>query len=163
MIPLMTTFYAANACRYKVVGWLRKKFPTPNNAEVSLGCGQAFTSRSVQTDSPPNICTSETQTEIAAPGSDTQFELEMLSLEFHQLCRKKLGIDIPKNFLVHAGAAMVQLSKSNRSNLLYTLAKGIGTMREDGSDSHFPTKRMTFGLVEYTANFFAAEHMNQVR
>ena len=57
---------------------------------------------------------------------------------------------------------MQRLSGGGQSNVLYNLAKGIGTMRSDLSDSHFPIKRMPLGLVEYIANFFAADHLQQV-
>ena len=39
------------------------------------------------------------------------------------------------------------------------MAKTIGTIREDGSDSRFPVKRMSMGLVEYIASFFAADNL----
>ena len=70
-------------------------------------------------------------------------------------------MDMPNDFLVYAGAAMVELAKSKRSNVLYNLAKGIGTKREDGTP-RFPTQQMPMGLVEYAADFFVAEDMNQV-
>ena len=47
-------------------------------------------------------------------------------------------------------------------NVLYNLAKGLGTPRLDGSDSRFPAKRMPMGLVEYATNFFVADKMQQV-
>ena len=58
---------------------------------------------------------------------------------------------------------MAQLKRSERTNVLYKLAKGIGTPREDGSDSRLPTRRMPMGLVEHIANFFVAEEMCKVR
>ena len=61
-----------------------------------------------------------------------------------------------------ASSAMLRLAEKHRSNILYNLAKGISTMREDGSDSRFPTQRMPMGLVEYTASFFVADDLNQV-
>ena len=54
---------------------------------------------------------------------------------------------------------MIQLSKGGRTNIL---AKGIGTMRSDKKDSRFPVMRMPMGLVEYTAQFFAADYLQQV-
>ena len=62
-----------------------------------------------------------------------------------------------------SASAMSRLSKTGLSNVIYTLAKGVGTKRSDGSDSCFPSKRMTMGLVEYAANFFAAPEINTVR
>lgn len=50
---------------------------------------------------------------------------------------------------------MQYLRESNRSNILYGLACGIGKKRVDGSDSVFPVTRMPMGLVEYIINFFS--------
>ena len=58
---------------------------------------------------------------------------------------------------------MRQLKKANRSNIVYALAKGLGTQRSDGKDSVFPTKQIVAGLVEYLANFFSAKHRDEVR
>lgn len=43
------------------------------------------------------------------------------------------------------------------TNVLYELAKGLGTMHPDGSDSYFPTSRMPMGLLQYMVNFFNAK------
>ena len=66
-----------------------------------------------------------------------------------------LGITVPEDFLILAAKAMSQLKKNKRSNIIYNLAKGLGTPRLHGNDSMFPTKRMPMGLVEYVINFFA--------
>ena len=96
---------------------------------------------------------------------ETQTEginLEALSFDFSQLCKRDFGLEVPNDFLLYATAAMCQLTDSGRSNVLYNLAKGIGSKREDKDDSRFPTKRMPMGLIEYSANFFVAEDINQV-
>ena len=36
-------------------------------------------------------------------------------------------------------------------NVLYNLAKGMGTLRDDKEDSRFPIKHMPISLVEYAA------------
>ena len=46
---------------------------------------------------------------------------------------------------------------------MYNLAKGMGTLRDDKEDSRFPIKRMPMGLVEYTAQFFAFDNLQQVK
>ena len=58
---------------------------------------------------------------------------------------------------------MIQLSKNNRFNVLYTLAKGFGTLPEDKRVALcFPIQRMPMGLVEHTAIFFSiADDVNQ--
>jgi len=45
---------------------------------------------------------------------------------------------------------------------MYNLAKGVGTQRADGSDSRFPMKCMPMGLIEYAADFFANDNVQQV-
>ncbi len=124
-------------------------------------------SNSMPADPPPQSSTCETQTVVtikpAFRSSDPEIEIKVLSSEFSQLCQKKLDIIIPDDFLVYAGTAMAHLAKNKRSNVVYSLAKGIGTMREDQSgESQFPVNRMPMGLMEYTANFFIAENVNQV-
>ncbi|XP_065891566.1 uncharacterized protein [Dysidea avara] len=57
---------------------------------------------------------------------------------------------------------MVQLKANGRGNVLYNLAKGIGTLREDGQESRFPIKRMPMGLIEYSADFFAADNLQSI-
>ena len=63
------------------------------------------------------------------------------------------NIDVSEDFVSYASNAMSQLRHSRRTNVLYSLAKGIETLREDNSDSRLPTKRMPMGLIEYTASF----------
>ena len=50
---------------------------------------------------------------------------------------------------------MANLRHNSCSNILYNLAKGLGTPRTDGSDSRFHVKRMPIGLIEYTAKLFS--------
>lgn len=63
--------------------------------------------------------------------------MEYLStIIFAEVCEKKRGVKVPEDFLVLASSAIHHLSEKGRSNIiLYSLAKGIGTVREDGSDS----------------------------
>jgi hypothetical protein len=56
---------------------------------------------------------------------------------------------------------MLHLQASSRSNFLYGLAKGLGSQRQDGADSIFPTKQIIAGLVEYSINFFNASTVGQ--
>ena len=82
---------------------------------------------------------------------------------FAVFVKKASRISVPDDFLVLAANAMVHLRHSGRSNVLYQLAKGLGTMRADESDSRFPAKWMPMGLVEYAADFFAADSLQSVR
>ena len=154
--------YTGNACRYKVVGSLVKKFPSPREAEAhyfpslkgSPSSSQSLSQMSTesQTESPPCTpkCTvavqtgafqplhsEQCQTQLSLPPSiDDDDELLVLSKLFSELMMRE-KISIPDNYLLYSAKAMVQLSKHGRSNVLYNLAKGIGTFRQDGSDSCF--------------------------
>ena len=70
---------------------------------------------------------------------------------------------VPKDFLCLAASAMGQLSIGGRTNVLYNLAKGMGTLRPDSKESRFPINRMPMGLVEYAAQFFAFDNLQQVK
>lgn len=141
------------------------KFSTPSEAEKFYGL-ERFAVKGVQTESTArSFSCCGTQTDISMKPSTTtahEIDLKVFSQEYASVCEEKLGIAVPGDFLVVAGTAMAHLAGNSRSNVLYSLAKGIGTMREDNSDSLFPVKRMPMGLVEYTANFFTAENLNQV-
>lgn len=89
-------------------------------------------------------------------------QLQILSALFSTVAQQELTISVPDDFLVLAAKAMERLQHSGRSNVLYKLAKGFGTMREDESDSRFPTRKMPMGLVEYTADFFVADNLQSV-
>jgi len=45
---------------------------------------------------------------------------------------------------------------------LYNLAKGIGTIRLDSTNTCCPVNQMPMGLVEYIALFLAADNLQQV-
>ena len=46
---------------------------------------------------------------------------------------------------------------------MYNIAKGMGILRQGKEDSRFPIKHMPMGLVEYTAQFFAFDNLQQVK
>lgn len=57
---------------------------------------------------------------------------------------------------------MEHLKSCRRSNVLYGLAKAVGTMRGDESDSLMPARRMPMGLVEHIINFFCSSSLYKV-
>jgi len=87
-------------------------------------------------------------------------QLSILSKLFTKVVLK---VSVPDDFLVFAAKAMDCLKCNYRSNVLYKLAKDIGTMREDETDSRLPTKRMPMGPVEYAADFYANDNLQSVR
>ena len=88
--------------------------------------------------------------------------MTVLSSLFFVHMLNNLGINVPDDFLSYAAKAMFQLRLGQRTNVLYNLPKGIGTLRADNSDYRFPTKQMLMRLIEYSANFFACDDLHKV-
>ena len=118
---------AESACQYKVVAWLKLKFQTPADAD-------AYYFRPV----------------LPADGPQKTLKCPTLLLP---LFKSAYGFEVTNDFIALAAKAMVHLKRSKLSNVLYNIAKGFGEMREDQSDSHFPTDRMPMGLIECMAGF----------
>ena len=57
---------------------------------------------------------------------------------------------------------MKNLANSGRSNVVYKLVKGLGTIREDGTDLCFPTKHMPMGLLKNMSDFYSCRTINSV-
>ena len=93
---------------------------------------------------------------------DLHEQITFISERFSEAA-DKIGVNVPSDFLKLALDAMRHLAGSGRSNVIYGLAKGMGTLREDGRDSVFPVKRVITGLVEYSVNFFNAGEAQNVR
>ena len=165
-------FTAASACRSVIHRRLRKQYKTPKDAErFYIGELQHDTTATECRDSPGqhNVTSQNnnsrsshsTQSDVLKlPAFQYLFsqlqggaQLQILSALFSAVIQQQLNISVPDDFIVLAAKAMERLQQSGRSNVLYKLAKGFGTMREDQSDSRFPTKKMPMGLVEYTADF----------
>ena len=89
-------------------------------------------------------------------------QFKVLSKLFSSLLQKDSKCVVPDNFLELAANGMGYLHKCDRSNVIYLLSQALGTMRSDQSDSLLPVKRMPMGLIEYTVNFFTADHINEV-
>ena len=59
-------------------------------------------------------------------------------------------LKVEADFLFLAASGMQNLCNAGRSNSIYLLAKALGTMRKDSSDSLLPV----MGLIEYIVSFF---------
>lgn len=57
---------------------------------------------------------------------------------------------------------MEQLKRVGRTNILYALAKGLGTLQSCGTESLFRSKRLITDLFEHCVNFFISENAAQV-
>ena len=178
------------ACHTKVIKGLMNDFKTPADAESYYSSRpQPITQPrtitvAVQTDvtSLPNhialsstlgdthqVCKA-TQTDINREIADTCMfsclsrddQLKELSSLFSAYFLVTFSVTVLNDFLSLSSKAMAQLKHNYRSNVLYNMAKCMGTLRRDGGDSRFPMRRMPMGLVEHIANFFVTEDMQKV-
>ncbi len=85
-------------------------------------------------------------------------QLEVLSQLFSQVS----NIPVQSDFLELANNAMCHLKDNNRSNIIYLLAKCVGTKRSNGLNSLLPVKRMPMELIEYVVNFFTSSSLTEV-
>ena len=70
---------------------------------------------------------------------------------------------IPDDFLELVASGVENLHQQKRTNVIYKLAKAVGTMRADSSDSLLPVRRMPMGLIEYAVMFYTASSLKKVR
>ena len=93
-------------------------------------------------------------------------QLDILSDMFSRFLKQRFQIKVPPgtgDFLKLVVQGIEHLHASGRTNVIYLLAKALGTTLSDGSDSLLPTSRMPMGLVEYIVSFFTASSVQQVK
>ena len=182
--------FAASACRSKVTLWLAKRYDqlyvcifnyflnrykSPKDAEAFYSDNFSPVPRpQVNAVVPVAVLPSgesvAVQTEALEPSTlihlfsrlPVETHLQVLSRLFTSYVSAASSLTVPDDFLCHAAAAIVHLHENGRTNVLYNLAKGIGTFRPDKTDTRFPIKQMPMGLVEYIAQFFAADNLQKV-
>lgn len=69
---------------------------------------------------------------------------------------------MPHDFLELVASGVQNLHRQKRTNVIYSLAKAVGTMKADGSDSLLPVKHMPMGLIEYAVTFFTVSSVQKV-
>ena len=113
---------------------------------------------STQTDSYASDTTSKIKHLLASlPHRD---QVPVVSELVHGLAQP--GVKIPPEFVANSLTCMRNLQLAGRSNILAGLAKAIGTMRPDGSDTLMPVSHTPVGLIEYAISFFTSNSMYQV-
>ena len=127
----------ASACRLKVISKFRKQFTCPLDAE------RHFWGIDVVEDSSPSL--EEVTEYIGKIGINQQ--LKVISVVFQKLAGSTYGVEIDGDFLELALQASKHLQECGRSNVLCGLARAIGTLCLDGSDSRLPAKRMPMGWL----------------
>ncbi len=174
------------ACRIRVLRSLQQRFSTPevaeqffteqnkenlDSTEQSEGEGQQASPSYIEPVSSMNNSDEESisiqpvdmlqpsfqQVSRMKPEDQIQFISELFAV----YCSSQ-NVTAPKDFLQLAVKGMMQLQNAGRSNILYGLSKGLGTLRSDGSDSLFPCKTVVTGLFEHCVNFFSATYGEQV-
>ena len=88
-------------------------------------------------------------------------QLEIISEMFSTYAHSQ-GVSVSSNSLHLFLQVSCHLKNCNQTNVVYGLAKVIGTLRPDKTDSLMPTKRMPMGLVEYLVQFFSTDNLTKV-
>ena len=89
-------------------------------------------------------------------------QLELVGRLFQSLALQQHGLYVPSDYLTLSLQGMQHLKSCGRENVLYNLAQGLGTFRDDASDSRFPVQRMPMGLLQYMVDFYNADSYREV-
>ena len=125
---------------------------------------------------PPDSCCQGVQTELSFSVANSQDVVEMCKflVEIMECILPSVRTELIKHitewhfkmplqdFIPLSVMAIEHLKRCGRSNVLYGLAKALGHMRKDGSDSRLPAKRMPMGLIEHIVNFYNADDIKKV-
>ena len=60
---------------------------------------------------------------------------------------------VPSDFIALCCKGISVLHQNEKDNIIYYLAKGLGTPREDGTGPRLPIDRMSFGLLSYNIRY----------
>ena len=171
---IVIMIHAGKACRLKVTTILAKRFTSPVAAEAyyhglespsthisESNCSEKWQSScSVQYPSIPPLLAAEQQHSIANcqlvfQSLESSQQLEFLSKAFTTFLEQNSSINTipPTDFLQLVVQGMEQLCIAGRTNVIYSLAKGLGTIREGSTESLLPTGRMPMGMIEDIINF----------
>lgn len=154
-------FCLGGACRLRVVSKYKKQFRCPIEA------GEYYYGTTAESDSPmvvdttqqPTKCDVSTQTEQSELPVTTGLELhprksavellgtlhdeEQLRFVAEFICKFAYvhnGVNIDTDFIQHSLSASRHLKQCNQTNVVYGIARAIGKMRPDGSNSRLPAK-----------------------
>ena len=136
------------------MNYLRRKFKSPLDAEAHYCQSNSALIAGREETTELNITTALQHSSETMPIN----ELKIISDLYKSYVTSNSDVVIPDDFLVLAQSAMEHLKLCGRSNVLYNLAKALGTKREDHSDTLLPVKRMPMGLIEHCVNFFCSNH-----
>ena len=159
----MIEFIVGKACRTKVTVFLAKKFRTPKDADShynpSATVASTYAGAMDQGQTSDSLTPLQKCMDILSLLDHDQ-QVTLISELFSSIANTHGSpLNIPTDFLKLVIDATRHLRSCNRLNVLYLMARGLGTMREDNSDSLIPANRMP---IEYIAQFFNATSIQQV-
>lgn len=169
IVPIIMLLFIGNACRTKAIAVLAARFSSPADADRHYNAQHPAVAASASHQVPaggrshPSLSPSEVFQECKELLSCLQAQEQL-----HVLCELFAWFDFsqqepplfPSNFLELAVQGAQHLHRCGRLNVIYLMAKCLGTMNK--SDSLMPARIMPMGLIEYTVNFFSANSIQQV-
>ncbi len=147
----------ADACRNTVQRELQYRFSSPDDAKAEYKLANKTNSSCPMMNNCVLSGTGQTISELSREeqiGVVTKLFQEYALLHYERV--------YPSDYLILSLEAMVQLDRGGRTNVMYNLAKAIGTKRPNSQESRLPVSRMPMGLIEYCSNFFCSSDMQQV-
>ena len=153
--------HIAEACRLRVILKYPKKYESPEAAEKHFYEQQSVTEIvPIEVNAPLDVTPAKLiEMVMLLPEED---QLKAISELFCYFAEAKHNVHIRSDFLRLTIDASEHLLKCGRSNVVYGVAKAIGTKRADKSDSRLPAKRMPMGLLEHMVNFYNADSYTKV-
>lgn len=86
----------------------------------------------------------------------------ILDSMFKTVCKESNMKQQPNTFVTLSIQSMTTLEKKGKPNLLFDLAKCLGTTRPNSDETLLPMNRMPFGLIQHQLQFFSATDVRQV-
>ncbi|CAB3984203.1 Hypothetical predicted protein [Paramuricea clavata] len=181
----------AEKIRYQVNSHLKKKYKTLEDAEKDLGVDHF--SEGLQFDgsvasSPPPVSSPvfahSPNTYLRNPQVDCRGDvianiaklLGSMSSKLREDFIQKLLLShlqvefgseyksfVPSDFVGLCCTALKILHENGKQNIIYHLARGLGTQRADGSGPRLPIDWMPFGLLSYNIQYFSSDTVNNLR
>ena len=170
--------HVGEACRLRIQSKFAKNFRTPIQAErhyfgmdtaeeeeiadVKVSTATQTSERDTLPPITENPASFISCTQEALEKYPRSLQIQLITSLCQKYAEKEYDITIPEDFLTLFLKASQHLKSCHRSNIVYGLAKALGTMRSDKSDSRLPAKRMPTRLLKYTIKFFNADNVLDV-
>lgn len=162
--------FIAEACRKKVINYLSSKFTTPSDANVAYfpagstnpWCIQSSMMSHHDVEVPQTVEEAVSSIQHLLSRFDSTIQLQIISSIYQTYALNSMEVLIPMDYIQLSIAAMNNLKHAGRSNVLYKFSKAVVTLRDDGTDTLLPVKRLPLALIEYCVNFYTATSVVKV-